>query len=183
VPVTGAAQGAARTRLWRAAPRAILESARPYGLEQERIVIRICEACGRKNRVPAAKLAAQGRCGACGAALAPLGEPLDVDPAQFDEISAGAEVPILVDFWAEWCGPCRMAAPAVKQVAKETSGRALVLKVDTERHPELAERFGVRAIPNFVVLHRGEVARQEAGLADARTLAHWLDSARVRDAR
>ena len=142
-------------------------------------MIRICKACGRKNRVPAAKLAAQGRCGACGAVIEPQDEPLDVGPAEFDEIANGAAVPILVDFWAEWCGPCRMAAPAVKQVAQEASGRALVLKVDTEAHPELAQRFGIRAIPNFVVLHRGEVVHQEAGLADARTLRQWLERARA----
>ena len=97
--------------------------------------------------------------------------------AQFDEIAKSADVPILVDFWAEWCGPCRMAAPAVKQVAKETSGRAIVLKVDTEANPDLAQRFQVRAIPNFVVLRRGEVVAQEAGLADARTMRQCLERA------
>jgi thioredoxin 2 len=149
------------------------------GRGEEDTMIWVCEACGRKNRVPAAKLAAQGRCGACGAEIRPLDAPLDVDVTQFDEIASGAPVPILVDFWAEWCGPCRMAAPAVKQVAKEVSGRALVLKVNTERFPELSQRYAVRAIPNFVVLHRGRVVRQEAGLADARTMAQWLEDART----
>ena len=142
-------------------------------------MIRVCEACGRKNRVPAAKLAANGRCGACAAELRAQDAPLEVTTAEFDEIASGAEVPILVDFWAEWCGPCRMAAPAVEQVAKQASGRALVLKVNTERHPELAQRYAVRALPNFVVLRRGQVVRQEAGLADARTLAQWLEGARA----
>ena len=141
-------------------------------------MIRACAACGRKNRVPAAKLAASGRCGACRAAIPPLDQPLEVGPAEFDEIASGASVPVLVDFWAQWCGPCRMAAPAVEQVAKEESGRALVLKVNTEQHPELAQRYGVRAIPNFVVLRGGRLARQEAGLADARAMAQWLESAR-----
>jgi thioredoxin 2 len=140
-------------------------------------VIRSCGACGQKNRVPAAKLCAQGRCGACRAALPPQSEPLDVGSALFDDIVKSSSVPILVDFWAEWCGPCRMAAPAVKQVAQETSGRALVLKVDTESNPDLAQRFQVRAIPNFVVLRGGEVVAQEAGLADARTMRQWLERA------
>ena len=140
-------------------------------------MIRICETCGRKNRVPTAKLASQARCGACKADIPAQAEPLDVEPTEFDEIVRSAPVPILVDFWAEWCGPCRMAAPAVKQVAKETSGRALVLKVNTESHPALANRFQVRALPYFVVLKGGAVVHEQAGLADARALRQWLDRA------
>src|SRR5262245_64840034 len=104
-------------------------------------MIRVCGQCGTKSRVPAAKLAAEGRCGACKAVLPALGEPIDVGPQEFDDIVRSAAVPILVDFWAEWCGPCRMAAPAVKQVAKETRGRALVIKVDTEAHTEHDSSF------------------------------------------
>src|SRR5262245_49586800 len=140
-------------------------------------MIRICEKCGKKNRVPTEKLASQGRCGACKALLPAQREPIDVGPQEFDEIVRTVPLPILVDFWAEWCGPCRMAAPAVKQVAHETSGRALVLKVNTEAHPELASRFQVRAIPNFVVLEHGKVVHQQPGLADARTMRQWLERA------
>ena len=141
-------------------------------------MIRACAACGRRNRVPAAKLAVSGRCGVCGGAIPALDQPLEVGPAEFDEIAGAAAVPILVDFWAQWCGPCSMAAPAVEQVAKEETGRAIVLKVNTEQHPELSARYSVRAIPNFLVLNGGVVVRQEAGLADARTMAQWLESAR-----
>ena len=142
-------------------------------------MIRVCEACGQKNRVPAAKLAAQGRCGACQAAIPAQFEPLEVGPTEFDEIVSSVSVPILVDFWAEWCGPCRAAAPAVKQIARETTGRALVLKVDTESHPQLAQRFQVRAIPNFVVLKGGQVVHQQAGLVDPRAMRQWLERARA----
>jgi thiol-disulfide isomerase/thioredoxin len=88
--------------------------------------------------VPPRHLADVGRCGACKQALRPLAEPVEVDASAFDEIVAGARVPVLVDFWATWCGPCKMAAPEVHQLAREMEGRALVLKVDTEAHPALA---------------------------------------------
>jgi thioredoxin 2 len=140
-------------------------------------VIRVCEACGRKNRVPPAKLASEGQCGACKKTLPTPDEPLDVGPNEFDEIVGGVAIPILVDFWAEWCGPCRMAAPAVKEVAREMSGRALVLKVDTDAHPDLAQRFGVRGIPNFVVLKGGHVVHQQPGLVDQRVMRQWLEQA------
>jgi thioredoxin 2 len=140
-------------------------------------MIRRCERCGANNRVPAAHLADRGRCGACREELPPVGEPLDVDPATFREIAAAAKVPVLVDFWAEWCGPCKMAAPEVSATASNMRGRAIVLKVDTERHPELAGEFGVRSIPNFVVLKNGAAVGRHAGLVDRRRMQAWLEDA------
>src|SRR5581483_5536084 len=96
-------------------------------------MIRGCSACGAKNRVPAKRLAdPNGRCGACKAPLPPVSEPLEADAALFEEIIREATVPVLVDFWAEWCGPCRMVAPEVRELAREMAGRGLVLKVNTE---------------------------------------------------
>jgi len=137
-------------------------------------LMRACPQCARSNRVPLERLGDGGRCGACGAQLAPLDEPLEVDARAFEAIVDGSELPILIDFWAAWCGPCRAAAPHVAQAARATAGSALVLKVDTDAEPELAARFGVQGIPNFVVLERGRVVRQQAGLVDARTLQGWL---------
>jgi thioredoxin 2 len=95
-------------------------------------MIRSCARCGAKNRIPAARLADTGRCGKCKEALPPLAEPVDItDAATFDDIVRGATVPVVVDFWADWCGPCKMVAPQVKKAAADLTARAVVLKVDT----------------------------------------------------
>ena len=139
-------------------------------------MIRVCESCGQKNRVSAAHLSAQVRCGKCKAALGPITEPIDADEEIFNEVIAASKVPVLVDFWAAWCGPCVAAAPEVKKVAAAAAGRAIVLKVDTDRHQEIAARYGVRGIPNFVVLRGGQVVHQQAGVVPHTEMLRWLTS-------
>jgi thioredoxin 2 len=135
-----------------------------------RDVVRKCTRCGAENRIPPKHIAHAGKCGGCKAELPANDAPIDVDEGAFDRIVSESPVPVLVDFWAEWCGPCQMAAPEVKHAAHELAGQAVVLKVNTEESPNLAARYNVRGIPNFAVFRGGKLIHQQAGLVNRNAL-------------
>ena len=133
-----------------------------------------CRLCGAKNRVPVERLGDAGRCGSCKEILPAASEPIAADESLFDAIVTAAKVPVFVDLWAAWCGPCRMAAPEVEKLAQEMSGRAIVLKVDTEANERLAARYRIQSIPSFLVLHRGQVVLQRAGVVPHTEMRRWV---------
>ncbi|MBC6459515.1 thioredoxin [Actinomadura sp. HBU206391] len=132
-----------------------------------------CGDCGRKNRVPAI---ADGvpQCGDCHHPLPWIAEAGD---ETFGEVVEKATIPVLIDFWAPWCGPCRMVTPMLERLAKEFGGRVKLVKINVDLAPRLAQRFDVQAVPTLMVTHRGEVIARESGAAAEPGLRQWIEGA------
>lgn len=127
-----------------------------------------CPSCSGSNRLPASRLDQKARCGACKAPLLPLAHPIVVGSvAEFDELIGGVPMPVLVDFWAAWCGPCRMVAPELAKIAGLRAGKVVVAKVDTEALPQVAARFGIRSIPTMILFRDGKEERRLSGARPA----------------
>ena len=132
-----------------------------------------CTNCGRRNRVPAA---AEGipRCGNCHHTLPWIA---DAGDDTFAEIAEAASLPVIVDMWAPWCGPCRMVSPALEQLATDLAGQIKLVKVNVDDSPKLSQRFGVQAIPALMILRHGEVAARQAGALPPAALRAWVEEA------
>lgn len=130
-----------------------------------------CPNCGKTNRVPAAA-SGRPRCGNCRLDLPWIAVAGDDD---FSVIAEQSPVPVLVDFWAAWCGPCRMVSPVLDKLATERAGRIKLVKVDVDRSPRLSGRFDVQAIPTLMIIDAGKVLAKQAGAAPAEALRSWLD--------
>lgn len=137
-------------------------------------VIIKCPSCGARNRVAAGK-AATAVCGRCKAALPELSDkPVVVTDSNFADTVGGTDLPVLLDLWAEWCGPCRMIAPIVEKLAREFAGRAVVGKLDVDRNPATAARFGVQSIPTLLILKDGKEVDRLVGLQPEDAIARRL---------
>jgi len=144
----------------------------------DRGIVTPCPACGQKNRLTYERLGEAVRCAKCKQSLEPPSEPLDIhSSADFDRLVAHASLPIVVDYWAPWCGPCRMVAPELQKVAARQAGKAIVVKVNTDELADLGERFNIRSIPTLAVFAGGREVARTAGARPAADIERFIASA------
>lgn len=135
-----------------------------------------CHQCGAKNKIALLGSTLRAVCGRCKSALEILEKPVHVSARDFDEEVLKWPGLVLVDFWAEWCGPCRTVAPVLNQIARERAGRLIVAKVNTEEEPQLAARYRIRSIPALLMFRDGKLIDQVAGALPKAELERWIDS-------
>jgi len=132
-----------------------------------------CFDCGQVNKIPGDKLQAGPKCGICGASLMP-NKAVEVDPAILEKASKRDDIPLVVDFWAPWCGPCRMMAPEFSKAAQTLNGQARLVKLNTEDHQQAGMRYNIRGIPTMVAFERGREAKRQSGALREAQIVGWV---------
>ena len=135
----------------------------------------VCSSCLTTSRIPEHKLADGGVCGKCGKPLFSK-KPVELTSANFNKIIANNELPVMVDFWAPWCGPCKMMAPVFEQAAQQLEPNMLLAKLNTQNEQSIAARYGIRSIPTIAIFKGGRVVAQQAGAMDMGSLTRWARS-------
>lgn len=147
-------------------------------------VIVTCAACGRPNRLAFATDGKAARCGQCKQPVGPVATPVEItDSRVFDAASSSSAIPLIVDFWAPWCGPCRMVAPELERVARDAAGRFLVVKVNTDQLTDIAARFRISSIPTLAIVHQERELDRMAGARSAPDILAFADQTVANHAR
>ncbi len=145
-------------------------------------LVQACASCGQQNRVPVARIEQKPVCGACKAELSAPSAPVEVSDTELGALLKESPLPVVVDFWAPWCGPCRMVGPALEGIAASMKGKVVVAKVNVDHNPRSAQEYQARSIPLMVAFKNGKPVDRQVGAAPAPQLRAWVERAVARSA-